>query len=69
MKQRNIDTFVQNLIPEINSSSRYMLYSNIIDQFLLQYYLVKPIPCIYKKQISKIRMSSHHMLPQKVDAI
>lgn len=61
IKQRIIDNFVQNLIADINSSSRCMLYSNIIDHFSLQYYLVKPIPCIYKKQLSKIRMSSHNL--------
>lgn len=31
-----------------NSSSRCMLHRNIIEHFLQQYYLVKPIPCISK---------------------
>lgn len=33
IKQRIIDNFVQNLIADINSSSRCMLYRNIIDLF------------------------------------
>lgn len=53
IKQRIIETLMQNFFADINSSSRCMLYRNIIDYFSLQYYLVKPIPCIYKKKTSQ----------------
>lgn len=51
--------FFQNLVEQINSSSRCHLYKHIIIHFSLQYYLEKSIPKIYKKQI--FRMSSHNL--------
>lgn len=51
--------FFQNLVEQINSSSRCHLYKHIIVHFSLQYYLEKSIPKIYKKQI--FRMSSHNL--------
>ena len=38
------------------------IYKFLVDNFCLQYYLVKPIPKLYKKCISKIRLSSHNLL-------
>lgn len=47
------------------------MYVISIQNYYLQYFttifLVKSIPCIYKNELSKIRMSSHNY-PLKVDA-
>lgn len=61
IKQRIIDHFTQQLVEQINSSSRCYFYKHIIDQFSLQYYLTKSIPSTYKKQITRIRLSSHRL--------
>lgn len=61
IKQRIIDHFTKQLVEQINSSSRCYFYKHIIDQFSLQYYLTKSIPSTYKKQITRIRLSSHRL--------
>lgn len=60
IKQRIIETLMQNFLADINSSSICMLYRNIIEYFSLQYYLVKPIPYL-QKDLSKIRMPFHNL--------
>ena len=58
-KQRILDNSKQTLLSEINSSSKCIVYKNIVDQVTLQSYLSKPIPVQYKKMICKLRLSSH----------
>lgn len=56
---------MQNRIADINSSSRCMLDKDIIDQFSLQYFLLKPIPCIYRKQLSNRNIITYFIHRQK----
>lgn len=59
IKQRIIDTCVQNLIADINSSSRCMLYTNIIDLFhfnIIRWNLFRVLT--KTTVVSKIRISS-----------
>ena len=58
-KQRLFDNYRQCIIADMNSSSKCLIYKNIIDHFTLQSYLTKRIPLQYKKLISKLRLSSH----------
>ena len=37
----------------------------MVDIFTMQYYLCKPVPAIYKKYISKFRLSSHNLNIEK----
>ena len=53
--------FVQNLLEQISCSSKCIIYKHVIEHFSLQYYLCKPIPYVYKKHISRIRLSSHNL--------
>jgi hypothetical protein len=61
VKQRITDIYVQNIVEQIQSSSRCRIYMYIYDYFSMQFYLMKAIPHVYKKQISRIRMSSHNL--------
>lgn len=59
IKLRIIDNFVQNLIADINSSSRCMLYRNIIDLFhfnIIRWNLFRVLT--KTTVVSKIRISS-----------
>ena len=58
-KQRIFDNCKQNILCEINSSSKCRVYKHLIDHFTLQSYLTKKIPMQYKKLICKLRLSSH----------
>lgn len=59
IKQRIIDNFVQNLIADINSSSRCMLYRNIIDLFHFNIIRWNYFRVLTKTTVvSKIRISS-----------
>ena len=61
VKQRIIDTCVQSILADINSSNRCIVYKHLIDHVTLQFYLCKPIPMHIKKYITKIRLSSHNL--------
>ena len=58
-KQRIFDNCKQNILCEINSSSKCRVYKHLIDHFTLQSYSTKNIPMQYKKLICKLRLSSH----------
>ena len=62
IKQRIIDNCVQSMLSEISDSSKGILYKHLVDHHCLQYYLCKSIPICYKKELSKIRMSSHNLM-------
>ena len=59
VKQRLIDIHNQNILSDINSSSKCSMYRHLIDHVTLQEYLCKPIYMQYKKFICKLRLSSH----------
>jgi hypothetical protein len=59
IKQRIVDNAFQFISTNLSNSSKAMLYKNIIDIYTLQYYLKKAIPPLYKKYLSKFRLSSH----------
>ena len=42
-------------------SQKCVVYKHLVDHFCLQFYLCKPIPVICKKQICRIRLSSHNL--------
>ena len=46
---------------QMNCSSKCKVCMHVIDHFTLQYYLTKALPIKYKKQICRIRMSSHNL--------
>ena len=62
IKQRIIDNCVQSFYTDMANSTKCLLYKNIVDNFTLQFYLCKPIPITFKKQLSRIRLSSHQLL-------
>jgi hypothetical protein len=65
IKQRLIDIFVQNLVEQISFPSKCTIYKHVLEHFSLQYYLCKPIPYLYKKHISRIRLSLHNLEIEK----
>ena len=44
------------------NSPKGLIYQHLIDNFTLQYYLRKPIEPIYKRYITRFRISSHNLL-------
>ena len=51
---------------DINGSPKGIFYKQkrypiLVDHFTLRFYLSKPISSLYKKQISRIRLSSHNL--------
>ena len=62
IKQRILDQCAQSLFAEVSISQKCVVYKHLVDHFCLQYYLCKPIPMFCKKQICKIRLSSHNLL-------
>ena len=48
IKERILDSFIQKVMADINGSPKGILYKHTVDQF----YLSKPIPSLYKKQIT-----------------
>ena len=61
IKQGIIDSYIHVFQSSMSVSSKCFLYRHIVDNFSLQYYLCKRIPNIYKKQLAKIRLSSHQL--------
>ena len=61
IRQRIIDHCVQSLFADMCVSQKCIVYKHLVDHFCLQFYLCKPIPVACKKQICKIRMSSHNL--------
>ena len=61
IRQRIIDHCVQSLFADMCVSQKCVVYKHLVDHFCLQFYLCKPIPVICKKQICKIRLSSHNL--------
>ena len=51
----------QELLCNIQNSSKGYLYQHLVDNSGMQFYLRKPIENKYKKSISRIRMSSHKL--------
>ena len=61
IKQRIFDVFKQELMSDIENSSRGHLYQHLIDNVCLQYYLSKPVNRISQKYIAKYRLSAHNL--------
>ena len=61
IRQRLNDHFIQTLYSKMQTESKCYIYKHLIDNFCLQYYLEKSIPKVYKKCISKMRLSSHNL--------
>lgn len=40
---------------------RVFFYKHIVCHFIFQFYLSLPIPSLYKKQISRVRLASHNL--------
>ena len=51
----------QEIMSSLSSFSRGQIYQYVIDKFEIQYYLTKSIDDTYKKNIAKIRLSSHNL--------
>lgn len=62
IEERLKSNFVQKTLCDMENEKKCDIYKFLVDNFCLQYYLVKPIPKLYKKCISKIRLSSHNLL-------
>ena len=60
IKLRLYDNFKQNLDGLLRDSVKCSNYQYMIDNFCLQFYLIKGIPRTYKTCISKMRLSSHN---------
>ena len=65
VENRMKDMYRQTLLSDISRSSKGFLYQHMVDNFTMQYYLCKPVPAIYKKYISKFRLSSHNLNIEK----
>ena len=61
IRQRQKDHFIQNLQSKIQCELKCYMYKYLVDNFCLQFYLEKSIPKLYKKCITKIRVSSHNL--------
>ncbi|XP_078312623.1 uncharacterized protein LOC144619140 [Crassostrea virginica] len=61
IRQRLKDHFIQNLQSKIQCEAKCYMYKYLVDNFCLQFYLEKSIPKLYKKCITKIRVSSHNL--------
>lgn len=61
IKQRIFDIAKQEIMSQIQCSSKCNVYKYLIDNFCIQTYLSKPIPSQYKKYLSKFRLSSHQL--------
>ena len=62
IEERLKSNCVQKTLYDMENETKCGIYKFLVDNFCLQYYLVKPIPKLYKKCISKIRLSSHNLL-------
>ena len=58
IKQRIFDQARQTILNEIQTSSKCMLYKQVVDDISLKFYLSKNIPPHYKKSITKLRLLS-----------
>ena len=61
IEQRFYDINKQEMLSKINVLSRGHLYQYLIDNFCMQFYLLKPISPIYKKCITQFRLGSHNL--------
>ena len=61
IKQRFYHVQKQEMLSDIGNAAMGELYQHLIDNFCMQYYLVKPIPNMYKKCIARYRTSSHNL--------
>ena len=61
IKQRLLDIAKQEIDAVLRVSPKCYLYQYIVTNVCLQEYLCKPIPELYKKCITKIRLSSHKL--------
>lgn len=62
IQKRLKDNFIQTLHGKMQIETKCFIYKHLVDNFCLQYYLEKSIPRLYKKCISKMRLSSHNLL-------
>ena len=60
-KHRFTDLYQQELLSNLATTSRGHLYQHLVDHHCLQYYLCKPIPQVYRRYISRFRLSSHNL--------
>ena len=58
LKQRIFDQAQQDILNDISISSKCYIYKHVVSQVKLQFYLHKSIPLMYKKYITKLRLSS-----------
>ena len=61
IKQRILDQAKQELDGTLNTSSKCRLYKFVVSNVELQFYLQKGIPSIFRKCITRIRLSSHNL--------
>lgn len=61
IKQRIYDQAFQVVRSQLSISSKCTLYVNLTDTYSLQFYLRKCIPPLYKRYITKFRLSSHNL--------
>ena len=61
-KQRFYDVQKQEMLGDIGNAAKGELYQHLIDNFCIQYYLVKPIPNMYKKCIARYRENFEKMM-------
>lgn len=61
IKQRLYDCQKQYFDSLLSTSSKCSNYQYIVHNFCLQFYLSKPLPDVYKKCITQLRLSSHNL--------
>ena len=55
------DVYIQNSFARISHSPKGFIYQHLVDHFSLQFHLQKPIIYVYKKLITKFRVSAHNL--------
>ena len=61
IENRFYDVCKQEMFADISNSSRGYIYQHLTGNFVMQYYLCKSINPIYKKNITRLRLSSHNL--------
>lgn len=61
IEQRMTDIYRQNIFSFVTSSSKGQLYQYVVNDFVLQRYLTKPIDDRYRRMLTKIRLSNHQL--------
>ena len=59
IEHRFFDVYKHEMMSSIHNVSRGYTYEYLVDSFCMQFYLLKPIDDVYKKYVTRFRVSSH----------